>query len=281
MLPTISVIVPTCDRHEMLSSCLDILRQSVAALPENTVEIIVSDDGKHSSELVCTRYPNVRWTDGPKRGPASNRNHGARIAQGVWLVFLDDDCLPGNNWLKSYLDQTTSDGKLFEGRTTCTQGLHSPLEHSPINETGGYLWSCNFMIRADLFRELSGFDERFRFAHMEDVDLRERLRDRGEQSIFVPEAVVDHPPRRLPWGLRLARTHESEVYFWRMKRGQGFGLLRMLTAILDARIRTLLKYPPTTEWLSAVASTIVELVGVIAFSPQWYRNFPKASASSK
>ena len=89
---------------------------------------------------------------------------------------------------------------MLEGKTLPTQPQRSLAEVAPINERGGYLWSCNFAINAKLFRELSGFDERFTFACMEDVEFRERLLRRGEMPFFVPDAVVFHP-----WRLRDVR----------------------------------------------------------------------------
>ena len=100
---------------------------------------------------------------------------------------------------------------VLEGRTTCRAGLDSPRQTAPLNLDGGRLWSCNFAIRRAGFEKIGGFDERYPFAHMEDADLQFRLRKSGYMIHFVPAAEVDHPPRPLPWGLRLARVHESSV----------------------------------------------------------------------
>ena len=77
-------------------------------------------------------------------------------------------------------------------------------ESSPINESGGYLWSCNFAIQRELFAALGGFDERFPYACMEDVDFRERLVARVGKFAFWKDAAVCHPwrPRRIPQEFR-------------------------------------------------------------------------------
>jgi GT2 family glycosyltransferase len=90
-----------------------------------------------------------------------------------------------------------SDGiQVLEGRTFVDRPRTSLAEVAPVNETGGYLWSCNFAINRNLFLSLGGFDERFPFAAMEDVDFRDRLQKQGERFKFVPDASVCHPWRR-------------------------------------------------------------------------------------
>jgi GT2 family glycosyltransferase len=88
------------------------------------------------------------------------------------------------------------------------------MEFAPVNETGGWLWSCNMMFHRDVFQRIGGFDESFPSAHMEDVDLRERLRAAEIAFRFVPGAQIQHPARRSDWRESLGRTHESEAMFW-------------------------------------------------------------------
>jgi len=92
----ISVIIPTCHRNEDLSLCLDALRPDNQKSLFNPYEVIVNDDGSKSTaeELIRAKYAWARWVAGPRRGPAANRNAGARNARGAWVLFLDDDCIP-------------------------------------------------------------------------------------------------------------------------------------------------------------------------------------------
>ncbi|MFM6530798.1 MAG: glycosyltransferase family 2 protein, partial [Dolichospermum sp.] len=62
------------------------------------------DDGYQSTaqEMIEQNYPWVKWVAGPGKGPAANRNNGAKYATGEWLAFTDDDCLPDPQWLASY-----------------------------------------------------------------------------------------------------------------------------------------------------------------------------------
>ncbi|HNV72975.1 MAG TPA: glycosyltransferase, partial [Candidatus Ozemobacteraceae bacterium] len=84
---------------------------------------------------------------------------------------------------------------------------------APVNTTGGLLWSCNFAVKRSVFILVGGFDENFRFAHLEDVDLRIRLQQHGYRMAFVPQAVVHHPPRPFDDDFSIPWLYESEFYF--------------------------------------------------------------------
>lgn len=164
-------------------------------------EVIVTDDGTDAQTclLIKNRYPWVKWVKGPAKGPAANRNNGARQAGGEWLIFIDDDCLPDPQILRQYYTAINNhkDAVVFEGRISADKMQESFSEESPINESGGYLWSCNFMIRKHVFFDrLHGFDERFPYAAMEDVDLHYRLKKEGLGVVFVHSAFVTHPWRK-------------------------------------------------------------------------------------
>ncbi len=105
---------------------------------------------------------------------------------------------------------------MLEGRTTAG-GVrdYGPFLAVPLNLHGGYLWSCNFAIERRLFEEMEGFDPGFPFPHLEDVDLRTRLEERGQAFPFVPEAEVEHPPRPAHPVARWVSFQESCFYLAR------------------------------------------------------------------
>src|SRR5260221_10177556 len=101
----ISVIIPTCNRNDLLGKCLEKLQYGIQNLSMDEYEVIVSDDGigNAAKEFIATSFPWAKWVEGPKRGPAANRNNGAKHAEGEWLVFVDDDVIPDNLLLQNYL----------------------------------------------------------------------------------------------------------------------------------------------------------------------------------
>lgn len=256
----ISVVIPTCERPDLLALCLERLAPGAQTLPAGGYEVIVSDDGAATSErLIGERFPWATWVSGPRRGPAANRNSGAGHAQGEWLAFTDDDCLPDRGWLAGFANATHGEHEVYEGMTVCRAGIHSPLEHAPVNTSGGCLWSCNMLVKAAKFRELGGFDENFPYPYLEDVEFRERLVAANGDFKFVPQAVVDHPPRRVPTGWRCAVYHSSYVYFWYKTGHRGWCTPWLLWHIFRCRLNGLVRFPPSFDTILATISMIVEL----------------------
>ena len=138
-----SVIIPTYHRNDLLAKCLDCLASNVQTLTSDDYEVIVTDDGSLTTaeEMINHHYSWVKWVAGSHNGPAANRNNGARYAQGEWLVFTDDDCLPDPQWLEAYTKNVTNEMNylVLEGRTYVDRPRKSLAETSPVNESGGYL----------------------------------------------------------------------------------------------------------------------------------------------
>lgn len=218
--PRLSVIVPTCERPAALALCLTRLAPGAQSLAGLDYEVIVSDDGGNTVEAwMRERFPWARWTRGPQRGPAANRNHGATLARGDWLIFTDDDCLPAAGWLGAFA-AAMPEASVLEGRTRADTPKRHPLDDSPLNEHGGNLWSCNFAIRRTLFAQIGGFDERFPFPAMEDMELHARLRAAGIPVRFVPEALIIHPWRRIAdWRTHRRRHFLSRRFFAELHPG--------------------------------------------------------------
>ena len=194
-----SVVIPTYHRNDLLAKCLDCLAPEIQTLSAEKYEVIITDDGSETTaqEMIEEQYPWVKWVQGKRKGPAANRNNGAKYAQGEWLFFTDDDCLPDPQWLKAYAEAIVNfpNYQVLEGRTYVDRPQQSLAEISPINESGGHLWSCNFSINKKLFELLGGFDERFPYAAMEDVEIQFRLKKAGYDFLFIKSASVCHPWR--------------------------------------------------------------------------------------
>jgi len=197
-----------------LALCLGQLAPGAQTLLFDQYEVIVSDDGRTTNAefLVRERFPWARWVEGPRRGPAANRNNGARVATGEWLVFTDDDCLPDAGWLKAYAENTGK-ASVLEGLTKADRPKQRLDEEAPINLTGGYLWSCNFAIEKALFFRVDGFDENFQAPAMEDCDLRERIKELGQPILFCRDAEVIHPWRRKRNGKFHSGHRTAYLYF--------------------------------------------------------------------
>jgi GT2 family glycosyltransferase len=274
--PSISVVIPTRNRPAELGACLARLAPGAQSLDATAYEVIVTDDGDAAatSALLARDFPFARVVAGPRGGPAANRNAGARASLAPWIAFTDDDTLPSSKWLATLLAMT--DGRdVVEGRTTCAAGIRSPMQAAPINESGGWWWSCNLGVRRAFFLDvLGGFDERFPYAHMEDVDFRERARAAGAREIFARDAVVDHPPRRLTVGASRAATHAAWMLY-RTLHGLPYSRSMLLRELVRHRGRDWMRNPLSADGLVYAWGSIVEIVVVLNRWSTWQRATPR------
>ena len=201
-----SVIIPTYHRNQSLAQCLDCIAPGVQTFSANFYEVIVSDDGTQSNaqEMIQQRYPWVKWVYSGKGSPAANRNNGAKCAQGEWLIFTDDDCLPEPEWLEAYAKTISNSALAMEGAIHPQGNLQQDLAECPVNTSGGCFWSANIAIQRCLFNQVGGFDANYPLAAFEDQDLKIRLEQRTK-IIFVATAVVKHPVRVLSLSKALNR----------------------------------------------------------------------------
>ena len=87
--PRFSVIIPVYNSAATLARAID----SVLAQSYPAHEIIVIDDGSSdgTADLAARYGDKLRYMRQDNAGVSSARNHGARIATGEWLAFLDAD----------------------------------------------------------------------------------------------------------------------------------------------------------------------------------------------
>lgn len=233
-LPFFSIIIPTYERPRQLATCL----RALASLdyPLERFEVVVVDDGSaHSPEDVIGGFQgqlDVRLLTQKNTGPAGARNFGAAHARGEFLAFTDDDCAPGENWLRAFAScfALTPD-QLLGGRTlnALPQNLYAETSQIIIevvyahynadSDDAHFLASNNFALPASCFRELKGFNESFRTS--EDREFCDRWLARGFRMRYAPEAIIHH-------------AHDLTLRaLWRQHFSYGRGALRFHRARSD------------------------------------------------
>jgi glycosyltransferase involved in cell wall biosynthesis len=92
--PTVSVIIPTYNRKDLLRETLNSLAQQT--YPSDRFEVIIVDDGSTDGTvaIAAEAFPFIlRYVWQSNQGDAAARNLGAQRSQADILVFLDDDIL--------------------------------------------------------------------------------------------------------------------------------------------------------------------------------------------
>jgi GT2 family glycosyltransferase len=207
-----TIIIPTCNRPDDLERCLRVLQPQ---LQEHPCEVIVSDDSRddRTQKFLAAEFPTIKIALGPRCGPGANRNAGARLASGEWLIFIDDDVIPSLGFLRAYMAafENATNKAVFHGLTVATPKKTSLVWEAPeVLAPLQCFPSCNFAIRRALYAQSGGFDERFN-PSFEDMEFASRLKGLGYACGFVVTAAVQHPLRPLPSAKKLAQRWEPRL----------------------------------------------------------------------
>jgi GT2 family glycosyltransferase len=224
--PRVSVVVPAHDAPELLDRCLASLeRQHFPA-----VEVIVVDDG--SSRPLAARGYRTIVTLPARQGFAAAANAGAAASRGAFVGFVNSDVEVEPEWLgelvacaERHARAAVVTGKILRARDPrvldgagdgITRALKAYRRGEGSRENGRFdderqIFSASgtaCLWRADAFRVLGGFDERF-VLYYEDVDLGFRARRRGWECWYTPTARAVHVGggSTAPWRRELDETY--------------------------------------------------------------------------
>jgi glycosyltransferase involved in cell wall biosynthesis len=111
-MTSLSVVIPTRDRPELLRECLLTL---VGQLDATKLEVVVVDDGSRiplAESLSGEPFEgvDVRFDRQLPKGLNDARNRGVEVAVAPLIAFLDDDTLVGAGWAHALLDAFSQTG---------------------------------------------------------------------------------------------------------------------------------------------------------------------------
>jgi GT2 family glycosyltransferase len=191
----------------------------------NSTEVIIADNASsdNSIDFLKTNYPNIRTIILDKNyGFAGGYNMALKQIEAEYYILLNSDVEVTANWINPIIDVMDEDAGIaacmpeilsyakkeyYEyagaaggfidkfGYPFCRGRILSKIEknNKQYNNSREIFWAtgaCMF-IRADKFHEVEGFDKDF-FAHMEEIDLSWRLKNKGYKIIYSNEASVYH-----------------------------------------------------------------------------------------
>ena len=210
----ISIVIPVCNQISYTKACLASLQEHQAA---HRFEIIVVDDcSTDETAETVSRIPGVGYLrNETNSGFIVSCNRGAEKARGKYLVFLNNDTLVSDGWLKALVDTFAEEAK------PGIVGSKLIYPDGRLQEAGGIIWQdgsgwnygkfddskrpeynylrevdyCSaaaFMIPKALFESVGGFDSRYAPAYYEDTDLAFKVRQAGYKVLYQPLSEVIH-----------------------------------------------------------------------------------------
>ena len=205
----------------MVCDCVaSVLAQENVALEVVVVDDCSPDDTKARLDERFGGDPRVRYSRNEKNSfQAVSRNNGAKLANGKFLLFLDDDNILGENALVSLLDEFKKNSKLGlaapmavhkrPGKDNLIWSLGSdfnrwtsqpkdncpnlPLEKLPLEpQTYSTSYYPNgFMVPREIYNEVGGFDESY-VQIFEESDFGWKIREAGYDAIISTKARTEH-----------------------------------------------------------------------------------------
>lgn len=250
----LSILVPTFRRPEDLGRLLPLLQ---AQAEGRDVEILVIDNSPEAGARAQVTALGVRYLHAATPGVAHARNLGIAEARGEYLLFIDDDELPGPDWLANWLEVAGRgpDAAFGPVRARFDMSPDPALERqlqslfsrdmgrpdgAEITDRRAWLGTGNALFHRRCFPDPAPFDPRFN-AGGEDVSLLRHLVEargmrlfwsaRTEVSERVPAARMTAAylrGRRFRNGqlrciVEAAGGHRGRVLFW-----MGVGLVQVL-----------------------------------------------------
>ncbi len=268
-MPRISVIIVSYNAADQLEGALRSVAAlpEVQADPD-LAQVIVSDNGSRDDSVARAQaaYPSALvLRNGENLGFAKACNIGARHASAPLLFFFNPDarvhagalrnaveyfdahsdvamagakllnedgstaesCGEFDTWWQSFL-RSSAWGELPWFRRQSNGYRLRQWDYASVRDVDLVVGAAMF-IRADVFRRLGGFDERF-FLYHEEIDFAHRLREAGARVVFLPQCIVTHAGEQggsqstwgksgvLGWRQRSRRLywikHHGRLWYW-------------------------------------------------------------------
>ncbi|HEU5208743.1 MAG TPA: glycosyltransferase [Longimicrobiales bacterium] len=197
--PAFSVVIPAYNRAHLLPRAIG----SVLAQTMPDLELIIVDDGSTDDTRALVEAitdPRVRYVHQQNAGAAAARNHGARLAQGTYITFLDSDDEARPHWLatlRTALEQAGADvvccglekhGDEAGVRTRVPEDMGPMFDHV----TGRFTNGGVFALRRSVFEEVGGYADSLRSGQHTELAMRliPLVRRRGYVLHSIPDALV-------------------------------------------------------------------------------------------
>ena len=197
--PTVSVVLPTYNRADVLPEAID----SVLAQDFDDWELLVVDDGSEDDTAgVVGPYledGRIAYLKKEHVGSADSRNLGVRRSRGRYVTFLDSDDVAAPNWLSELLAVLRSGSSVVccsvRHVTRRRDQILHPEDMGPAFQglvmkftNGG-----SYMLARELFDAVGGFDVRSPAEHTElGIRLAEYCAQRGIEvrNVYCPLITV-------------------------------------------------------------------------------------------
>lgn len=236
----VSILICTYNRASVLENTLSALVGVVGHDTSNCEILVVDNASTDDTAKVVSAYSSVRYIYEPKLGLSCARNRAMDESTGEWIIFVDDDVIPSEGWLRAYRDFFTrapAGCAFFGGRVSphyekpppqllldgvaTMQGVWGLAEPTDYNQKmltiEQFPVGANFGGRRDLFVQFR-FDPKFGrqgelLQSFEETLFLSSLVDAGYYGLWVSGAELKH---------RVTPERMTIAYLARFSQGIGY-----------------------------------------------------------
>jgi len=275
----LSVIMPTSFWSGTFERCA---RRVLFLLDETTVnaEVVFVFDGAPPPTPSWLVRPDVRIVKtGTRSGPAIARNLAAESARGEILFFLDADVELAADAIDRVHAAFAADPDLVGlfgayddepaavGLASTFRSLLHHHTHVSHPGTAGTFWSGCGAMRTTAFLDVGGFDEKYAYPCVEDIELGMRVAANGGKILLTPEVrckhlkywtlasmvVTDIVQRATPWTRLIVNNHKIPATLnvdWR-------GRLSGICSVLLAACLVVAVFVPVALWAALACGLVL------------------------
>ena len=219
--PSVAVVILNWNGKDYLQQFLPSVLSST--YPNLRVYVADNDSADDSVEFTKANFPQVEIIRNAKNyGFAGGYNEALKHVEADYFVLLNSDVEVTSGWIEPVINLMQSDATIaaaqpklrdyndrsrFEyagaaggfidrfGYPFCRGRLFDTVEidEGQYNTASEIFWAsgAGIFIRRSCWLEVNGFDADF-FAHMEEIDLCWRLKNRGYKIMYCPDSVIYH-----------------------------------------------------------------------------------------
>ena len=172
--PVVSVVITTKNEEKNIESCL----RSIKDQTFKNIELIVVDNFSEDKTVEIAKKNGAKvYLKGPER--SSQRNYGAQVSSGEYLLYLDADMILGPTVIEECLEkcETARLDALYVPERIVGEGFWIKVRDFERSFYTGTVIDAVRFIRKDLFERVEGFDESL--VGPEDWDFDRRIRKIG------------------------------------------------------------------------------------------------------
>jgi len=190
--------IPTLNAEKTIEQC-------IISLHDQTIKpnkIFVVDGGSKDKTVSIVKKFNIKVIKQKKKGLAAARNLAIKNCKTDFLGSVDADCVLERDWVETVMKNFKNKkiagvgGRLIEKNTKKLvdrwRKFHLKQEWGQEKiKNPNFLFGSNNIFRVSALKNIDGYDEKH-VLYYEDVDISQKLKKKGYELIYEPDAVAYH-----------------------------------------------------------------------------------------